>query len=62
MVAWGMSNLTSFVRAVTDGTVPGTGVARHRGRTTWVWELEFSDDEGRLRALSRVTIAVRPAP
>lgn len=62
MVAVGMSNLTSFVRAVTDGTVHGTGVARHRGRTTWVWELEFTDDDGELCALSRVTIAVRPAP
>ena len=35
---------------------------RHRGRTTWVWDVEFTDDEGRLCAVTRVTIAVRPAP
>jgi len=35
--------------------------ARHRGRTTWVWDVDFSDDDERTCALSRVTIAVRPA-
>jgi 1,4-dihydroxy-2-naphthoyl-CoA hydrolase len=34
--------------------------ARHRGRTTWLWDVEMADDEGRVCALSRVTIAVRP--
>lgn len=62
MVAVGMSNLTSFVRPVIGGTVHGSGVVRHRGRSTWVWELEFTDDDGQLCALSRMTIAVRPAP
>ena len=33
--------------------------ARHRGRTTWVWEVEMSDDEQRRCAVARVTIAVR---
>ena len=35
--------------------------ARHRGRTTWVWEVELTDDDGRLCALTRVTVAVRPS-
>ena len=34
---------------------------RHRGRTTWVWEVEITDDQGRLCALVRMTIAVRDA-
>ena len=34
--------------------------ARHRGRTTWVWEVELTDDDGRLCVLTRVTVAVRP--
>ena len=38
------------------------GTPRHRGRTTWVWDVEFTDDDGRVCALSRVTLAVRPAP
>jgi uncharacterized protein (TIGR00369 family) len=58
-LALGLSNLTSFLRPVTEGTIHGVGVTKHRGRTTWVWEIEISDDEGRPCALSRVTIAVR---
>ena len=61
MVAMGQSNHTSFLRPVSEGTVHATGTARHRGRTTWVWEVEFTDDQGRLCALTRVTMAVRSA-
>jgi 1,4-dihydroxy-2-naphthoyl-CoA hydrolase len=60
--AMGLSNLTSFLRPVTAGTVSAVARARHRGRTTWVWEVELTDDLDRLCALSRVTIAVRPRP
>jgi uncharacterized protein (TIGR00369 family) len=57
--AQGLSNQTSFLRPIIAGTVHGVGTRKHRGRTTWVWEVEFSDDEGRLCALVRMTIAVR---
>ncbi len=59
--AMGMSNATTFLRPVTEGTVHAVGHPRHRGRTTWLWDLEFTDDRDRLVALSRMTIAVRPA-
>ena len=36
--------------------------ARHRGRTTWVWEAEVRDEKGRICSLSQMTIAVRPMP
>jgi 1,4-dihydroxy-2-naphthoyl-CoA hydrolase len=58
-VPLGMSNNTSFLRPVSEGTVHGVGVAIHRGRTTWVWDVEMRDDHGRLCAISRVTVAVR---
>jgi uncharacterized protein (TIGR00369 family) len=61
-VAVGLSNHTSFLRPVTEGTVHADARRRHGGRTTWVWEVEFTDDAGKLCALSRVTMAVRPAP
>jgi len=61
-VAVGMSNQTSFLRPITKGTIHAEGRCRHRGRTTWVWEVDFTDDDGRLCALTRVTIAVRPMP
>ena len=58
--AMGMSNSTSFLRPIVAGTVHARAVRRHRGRTTWIWDVEISDDDGRLCAMSRVTIAVRP--
>jgi uncharacterized protein (TIGR00369 family) len=59
--AMGLSNSTSFLRPITDGTIHARAIRRHRGRTTWVWDVEFTDDAGRLCALTRMTIAVRPA-
>ncbi len=58
-VPLGMSNNTSFLRPVSEGNVRGVGMAVHRGRTTWVWDVEMRDDLDRLCAVSRVTIAVR---
>jgi 1,4-dihydroxy-2-naphthoyl-CoA hydrolase len=62
MIATGMSNNTTFLRPVTNGTVRASARRLHRGRTTWVWDVDFTNDEDRLCATSRVTIAVRPAP
>jgi 1,4-dihydroxy-2-naphthoyl-CoA hydrolase len=60
--AMGSSNQTSFLRPIVDGTIHARALRRHRGRTTWVWDVEITDDGGRLCALTRMTIAVRPAP
>lgn len=61
-IAVGQSNHTSFLRPVSSGTVHVEARRRHRGRTSWVWEVDFTDDDGRLCAVARVTLAVRPAP
>jgi uncharacterized protein (TIGR00369 family) len=61
-LAMGLSNQTSFLRPITQGTVHAVAVRKHRGRTTWVWEVEITDDEGRLCVLTRMTVAVRDAP
>ena len=60
-IAQGLSNQTSFLRPITEGTIHAEARRRHRGRTTWVWEVEITDDHGRLCALVRMTIAVRAA-
>ena len=60
--AQGLSNSTSYVRPILAGTIHATARARHRGRTTWVWDVEFHDDQQRLCAISRITVAVRPNP
>jgi len=57
--AMGLSNDTSFLRGARGEWITASGRARHRGRTTWVWEIDHTDDDGRLCAVSRVTIAVR---
>jgi 1,4-dihydroxy-2-naphthoyl-CoA hydrolase len=61
-MAMGQANNTSFLRPITAGTVHAVATALHRGRTTWVWDVRFSDDAGRLCALTRMTIAVRALP
>ena len=58
-LAQGLSTQTSFLRPVTGSTIHATARRRHRGRTTWVWEVDITDDEGRACVLVRTTIAVR---
>jgi len=60
--AVGQSNATHFFRPATEGYVRAEGTPVHRGRSSWVWDVRFTDDEDRLCAVSRVTMAVRPAP
>jgi uncharacterized protein (TIGR00369 family) len=62
MVALGQANQATFIRPIADGHVSAKATARHRGRTTWIWDCELSDDHDRLCALVRMTIAVRPNP
>jgi 1,4-dihydroxy-2-naphthoyl-CoA hydrolase len=57
--AVGQSNLTHFLRPTSSGTLHVAARPHHRGRTSWVWTVEFHDDEGRPCALSTVTMAVR---
>lgn len=61
MQAMGLSNSTSFLRPVLAGTIHAEARPFHRGRTTWLWDVDITDDEGRLCATTRMTIAVRPA-
>ncbi len=60
--AMGLSNATSFLRPITEGTIHAVATRLHRGRTTWVWDVRFSDDAGRTCAVTRMTIAVRAVP
>ena len=60
MIAMGQANDTTFLRPIGEGHLNATASPRHRGRTTWVWDVEITDDEGRICSLARVTIAVRP--
>lgn len=59
-VALGQSLDISLLRSVGAGVVTVTATARHRGKTTWIWDVEASDEQDRLCALARMTVAVRP--
>ncbi len=62
MAAMGQSIGVSFIRPITEGHAEVRARARHRGRTTWVWDAEVLDAEGKLCALAQMTIAVRSIP
>ena len=58
MIATGLAN-TSFLRPITTGAIYAHATRRRPGRTTWLWDVEITDDDGRLCAVTRMTIAVR---
>jgi 1,4-dihydroxy-2-naphthoyl-CoA hydrolase len=60
-VAQGLSNATNFLRPCFEGTVHARAERLHKGRTTWVWDVRMADDQGRVCAITRMVIAVRPA-
>ena len=62
MTATGQSISVSFMRPIVAGHAEVKAQARHRGRTTWVWNAEVLDTEDRLCALAQMTVAVRPVP
>jgi uncharacterized protein (TIGR00369 family) len=56
MVAVGLENTTSFIRAVRSGTLRATARPITRGRTTQVWEADVRDDKDRVIATGRVRL------
>jgi 1,4-dihydroxy-2-naphthoyl-CoA hydrolase len=60
-IAMGQEINCSFMRPIASGHINAAARARRRGRTAWNWEVEITDDDGRLCALIRATVAVREA-
>jgi 1,4-dihydroxy-2-naphthoyl-CoA hydrolase len=58
-VAVGLANHTTVLHPIAHGTIDATATRRHRGRTTWVWEVEMTDRHGRVCVAGQVTVAVR---
>ncbi|HWD47345.1 MAG TPA: PaaI family thioesterase [Actinomycetota bacterium] len=55
-VVVGVSNHTDFLRAVHEGGLRAVATPLSRGRTTQLWQVEISDDRGRLVAHSKVRL------
>ena len=51
----------NHLRAVTSGSVTVRATPLHVGRSTAVWDMRVEDDQERLVAVSRLTLAIRPA-
>jgi 1,4-dihydroxy-2-naphthoyl-CoA hydrolase len=58
-LAIGLANHVNVLHPIRDGALHATALRRHRGRTTWVWEVEIADDGGQVCVVARVTVAVR---
>jgi 1,4-dihydroxy-2-naphthoyl-CoA hydrolase len=58
-LAVGLATHTTVLHPIGDGAIRATALRRHRGRTTWVWEVEIVDDTGQVCVVARVTVAVR---
>ena len=58
-IALGEQNDTTFLRPIRSGSIHAVARPLHRGRTRWLWDVEMRDDDGRLCAISRMTVAVR---
>ena len=61
-IVTGIELNVNHLRAVKQGHVTVTAEPLHVGRTTAVWDMKVHDDDGRLVAVSRLTLAVREPP
>ncbi len=56
----GLDINANHVRTVRSGQVYGKAVALHTGKTTQVWSIEITDEQGHLVCISRLTMSVVP--
>lgn len=56
--AVGLEVNANHLRSVRDGWVYGRCTPIHTGRTTHVWDIRITDEEGKLVCVSRLTIAI----
>lgn len=57
----GLDINANHIRAVPSGWITGTARPVHMGRSTQVWQIDMTDDHGKLCCVSRLTMAVLSA-
>ncbi|WP_226342604.1 hotdog fold thioesterase [Deinococcus sp. AJ005] len=62
MMAVGLEINANHLRSAVSGTVTATGTPIFQGRTTEVWNIEITDERGKMVCISRCTLAVIPMP
>jgi 1,4-dihydroxy-2-naphthoyl-CoA hydrolase len=58
----GVSNQTDFLRAVREGELTAVATPIHRGRTQQLWQVEITDEPGRLVSRGQVRLQNVPSP
>lgn len=58
--AFGQEINANHLRSLREGTLTAVGTPIHVGRTSQVWGIEVTDQDGRLICISRCTLAVVP--
>lgn len=61
-IAVGVDINATHHRSATEGTVFGVATPLRLGRSMTSWQIEISDEQGRLVCTSRITCALMPAP
>jgi 1,4-dihydroxy-2-naphthoyl-CoA hydrolase len=61
-VALGLDINANHVRSANKGFVYGKATPFHIGKTTQVWEIKITDEEGKLCCISRLTLSVITLP
>jgi 1,4-dihydroxy-2-naphthoyl-CoA hydrolase len=61
-VALGLDINANHVRSANKGFVYGKATPFHIGKTTQVWEIKITDEEGKLCCISRLTLSVIALP
>lgn len=54
----GLEINANHVRPAKDGIVTGLCTPLHLGRSTHVWDIKITDEEGKLICISRLTVAI----
>jgi len=52
----GVSNHTNFLRATREGRLTARSTPIHRGRTSQLWEVDITDEQGRLVAKGQLRL------
>lgn len=59
--AFGLEINANHIRPKRDGIVTATATPLHRGKTTHVWDIQITDEAGKLVCVSRCTVAITKA-
>jgi 1,4-dihydroxy-2-naphthoyl-CoA hydrolase len=61
-MAFGLEINANHLRPKKEGRLTAVATPMHRGRTTHIWDIRISDENGKLICVSRCTVAVVDRP